>query len=82
MNGELRQKGNSDEMIVDIPGLIADFSKVLELEPGVVIFTGTTTGCRAFQKPPRFLFGGDVVRMEITVWASWNPYCRRGPVTA
>ena len=66
VNGELRQEGNSNEMIVDIPGLIEDFSKVLEFEPGDIIFTGTTTGCGAFQNPPTFLFEGDVVRMEIT----------------
>ena len=66
VNGELRQDGNSDEMIVDIPGLIEDFSKVVELSPGDFIMTGTTTGCGAFQKPPVFLFQGDVVRMEIT----------------
>jgi 2-keto-4-pentenoate hydratase/2-oxohepta-3-ene-1,7-dioic acid hydratase in catechol pathway len=66
VNGELRQQGNSNEMIVDIPGLIEDFSQVLELEPGDVIFSGTTTGCGAFQQPPSFLSGGDVVRMEIS----------------
>ncbi|MFE2183562.1 fumarylacetoacetate hydrolase family protein [Streptomyces sp. NPDC059455] len=66
VNGELRQDGWSSEMIVDIPGLISDFSKVLELSPGDIIYTGTTTGCGAFQTPPTFLFAGDVVRMEIT----------------
>ena len=66
VNGELRQEGNSKEMIVDIPHLIEDFSKVMELSPGDVIMTGTTTGCGAFQSPPRFLTVGDVVRMEIT----------------
>lgn len=66
INGELRQDGRSDEMIVDIPGLIEDFSKVIELSPGDFIMTGTTTGCGAFQNPPTFLFEGDVVRMEIT----------------
>jgi 2-keto-4-pentenoate hydratase/2-oxohepta-3-ene-1,7-dioic acid hydratase in catechol pathway len=66
VNGELRQDGWSSEMIVDIPGLIADFSKILELSPGDIIYTGTTTGCGAFQNPPVFLFAGDVVRMEIT----------------
>jgi 2-keto-4-pentenoate hydratase/2-oxohepta-3-ene-1,7-dioic acid hydratase in catechol pathway len=66
VNGELRQDGTSDEMIVDIPGLIEDFSKVVELSPGDFIMTGTTTGCGAFQNPPSFLFEGDVVRMEIT----------------
>jgi 2-keto-4-pentenoate hydratase/2-oxohepta-3-ene-1,7-dioic acid hydratase in catechol pathway len=66
VNGELRQEGTSDEMIVDIPGLVSDFSKLMDLSPGDVIFTGTTTGCGAFQKPPRFLQHGDVVRMEIS----------------
>jgi len=66
VNGELRQDGVSSEMIVDIPGLIEDFSKVLEFSPGDVIFTGTTTGCGAFQKPPKYLFAGDVLRLEIT----------------
>src|SRR5882672_10856939 len=66
VNGELRQDGMSSEMIVDIPGLIEDFSKVLEFSPGDIIFTGTTTGCGAFQKPPKYLFAGDVLRLEIT----------------
>lgn len=66
VNGELRQDGCSDEMIVDIPGLIEDFSKVFDLVPGDIILSGTTTGCGAFQTPPSFLRDGDVVRMEIT----------------
>lgn len=52
--------------IVDIPHLIEDISKVIELSPGDTILTGTTTGCGAFQKPPVFLTAGDLIRMEIT----------------
>lgn len=66
VNDELRQEGSSEEMIVDIPHLIEDFSKVLELSPGDIIMTGTTTGCGAFQTPPVFLSPGDIVRMEIS----------------
>lgn len=66
VNGELRQEGSSEEMAVDIPHLIEDFSKLIELSPGDVIMTGTTTGCGAFQDPPVFLHDGDVIRMEIT----------------
>lgn len=66
VNGDLRQDGWSNEMIVDIPHLIEDISKVVELSPGDVIMTGTTTGCGAFQDPPSFLFAGDIVRMEIS----------------
>lgn len=66
VNGELRQDGMSSEMIIDIPHLIADFSRAMELSPGDIIMTGTTTGCGAFQDPPSYLFEGDVVRMEIS----------------
>ena len=66
VNGDLRQDGWSTEMIVDIPGLIENFSEVLHFTSGDIIYTGTTTGCGAFQKPPRFLFAGDVVKIEIT----------------
>lgn len=65
VNGELRQQGRTDDMIVDIPGLIASFTEVLTLEPGDIIYTGTVPGTGAMQKPPAFLFGGDVVRMRI-----------------
>ncbi len=66
VNGKLRQDGMSSEMIIDIPGLIENFSKLLDLSPGDAIFTGTTTGCGAFRKPPEFLRHGDTVRMSIT----------------
>jgi 2-keto-4-pentenoate hydratase/2-oxohepta-3-ene-1,7-dioic acid hydratase in catechol pathway len=66
VNGELRQEGSSAEMIVDIPSLVEDFSQLLDLAPGDIIYTGTTTGCGAFQTPPQFLAAGDVVRLEIS----------------
>jgi|SRR5882757_1482174 len=66
INGELRQDGSSQDMILDIPAIVEDFSSILELEAGDIIFTGTTTGSGAFQNPPAYLFEGDLVRMEIT----------------
>ncbi len=54
VNGTLRQDGSSSEMIVKIPDLIADFSKLVDFAPGDIIYTGTTTGCGAFQKPPSY----------------------------
>jgi len=50
---------------------------VLEFSPGDVIFTGTTTGCGAFQKPPNFLFAGDVVKLEITGLGTMQTPIRR-----
>ena len=44
VNGEVRQQGNTSQMLFSIPKLIAYLSKQLALEPGDVIITGTPPG--------------------------------------
>lgn len=44
LNGELRQKGNTREMIFGIPEQIAYISSIMTLEPGDIISTGTPAG--------------------------------------
>ena len=44
INNELRQKGNSGDMIYSIPVLIGEISKYWNLLPGDLIFTGTPSG--------------------------------------
>jgi 2-keto-4-pentenoate hydratase/2-oxohepta-3-ene-1,7-dioic acid hydratase in catechol pathway len=44
VNGEVRQDGNTSNMIFDIPTLISFMSKVMTLVPGDVILTGTPEG--------------------------------------
>ena len=44
VNGELRQSGNTGEMIFSIPRLIHYLSGVWELREGDLIFTGTPSG--------------------------------------
>ena len=43
-NGELKQDGNSQQMITAIPKLIAYISQFFTLQPGDVILTGTPAG--------------------------------------
>jgi 2-keto-4-pentenoate hydratase/2-oxohepta-3-ene-1,7-dioic acid hydratase in catechol pathway len=43
-NGELKQNGNSRQMITSIPDLIAYISNIFTLMPGDVILTGTPAG--------------------------------------
>jgi 2-keto-4-pentenoate hydratase/2-oxohepta-3-ene-1,7-dioic acid hydratase in catechol pathway len=40
-------------------------AKIMTLEPGDVVTTGTPAGVGVFRKPPVFLKPGDVVRLEI-----------------
>eukprot|EP00009_Paramoeba_aestuarina_P001840 CAMPEP_0201508408 /NCGR_PEP_ID=MMETSP0161_2-20130828/1786_1 /ASSEMBLY_ACC=CAM_ASM_000251 /TAXON_ID=180227 /ORGANISM="Neoparamoeba aestuarina, Strain SoJaBio B1-5/56/2" /LENGTH=274 /DNA_ID=CAMNT_0047903061 /DNA_START=380 /DNA_END=1204 /DNA_ORIENTATION=- len=44
VNGEIKQEGCSDLMIFNIPALIAHISRVMKLEVGDLILTGTPSG--------------------------------------
>ncbi|MBN1293104.1 MAG: fumarylacetoacetate hydrolase family protein [Candidatus Latescibacteria bacterium] len=57
VNGELRQNGNTRDFIFDIPTVLEYISKIMTLEPGDVVTTGTPEGVGAIEP-------GDVV--EIT----------------
>jgi len=65
VNGELRQNGNTRDLIFDVPALIATISAGMSLQPGDVISTGTPAGVGIGFVPPRFLRPGDRIRIEI-----------------
>ncbi len=65
MNGELRQNGNTSQLISNIWAQISYLSTAFTLEPGDILATGTPEGVGATMNPPRFLAKGDVVRCEI-----------------
>ena len=67
VNDELRQDGNTSEMIYDCFQQVAHLSEAFTLEPGDVIATGTPAGIGAVRQPfPEGLLKvGDVVRVEI-----------------
>jgi len=65
VNGELRQNGTTRDMILDCYAQIATLSEVMTLSPGDLIFSGTPAGCGLSRTPPRPLFAGDIVSVEI-----------------
>jgi 2-keto-4-pentenoate hydratase/2-oxohepta-3-ene-1,7-dioic acid hydratase in catechol pathway len=65
VNDEKRQDSNTQQLIFDCYQQIEHLSKVMTLEPGDVIFSGTPGGVGVGFKPPRFLRAGDRVRVEI-----------------
>jgi len=65
VNGELRQSSNTSLLIFDIPTIIQNLSAGITLQPGDVIATGTPAGVGIGFDPPKYLKGGDVVRVEI-----------------
>ncbi|MCD6376186.1 MAG: fumarylacetoacetate hydrolase family protein [Caldisericaceae bacterium] len=58
VNGKLRQKGNTRQMLFKIPELIAYISKFFPLEEGDILLTGTPSGVGPLKS-------GDVVEAEI-----------------
>lgn len=65
VNGDLMQQGSTRDLIFNIPYLVSFLSRVLDLEVGDVVSTGTPAGVGLFRSPPRFLMAGDRVRMEL-----------------
>ena len=65
VNNEIRQDGNTSQMILKIDDLIEEISKYVALHPGDIIATGTPAGVGAGMNPPQFLQPGDEVKVTI-----------------
>jgi 2-keto-4-pentenoate hydratase/2-oxohepta-3-ene-1,7-dioic acid hydratase in catechol pathway len=63
VNGELRQRSNTRELVFDCFDQVATLSAAFTLEPGDVVSTGTPGGVGG--PAGKFLVPGDVVRIEI-----------------
>jgi fumarylpyruvate hydrolase len=54
VNDVLRQQASLDEMVHDVPAIIAALSRLFELKPGDLLFTGTPAGVAALHRGDRF----------------------------
>ena len=65
VNGDLRQRSNTGNMIFGVPKLVSYISQFMTLLPGDVISTGTPSGVGMGMRPTRYLEPGDVVESGI-----------------
>jgi 2-keto-4-pentenoate hydratase/2-oxohepta-3-ene-1,7-dioic acid hydratase in catechol pathway len=65
VNGEIRQNGNTRNMVFNVSQVVHHVSRVMTLKPCDIIATGTPAGVGFAVKPPQFLKHCDVVRIEI-----------------
>ncbi|NNM02901.1 MAG: fumarylacetoacetate hydrolase family protein [Nitrosopumilus sp.] len=65
INGEIRQNSSTSNMFIKIPEIISKISKVMTLEKGDIISTGTPAGVMLNKPNAVFLKDGDKVEMEI-----------------
>jgi 2-keto-4-pentenoate hydratase/2-oxohepta-3-ene-1,7-dioic acid hydratase in catechol pathway len=64
LNGEVRQAGSTADMIFTVAELVAFASRLMTLEPGDVLLTGTPSGVGA--ATGRYLAAGDEMTVSIT----------------
>jgi 2-keto-4-pentenoate hydratase/2-oxohepta-3-ene-1,7-dioic acid hydratase in catechol pathway len=65
LNGKTMQKSNTRNLIFKVPELVSYISKVMTLEVGDVIATGTPGGVGFGRNPQVFMKPGDTVEIEI-----------------
>ena len=65
INGEIRQNSSTSNMFIKIPEIISKISRVMTLEKGDIISTGTPAGVMLNKPDAVFLKDGDKVEMEI-----------------
>lgn len=66
LNGKVMQQSHIGDMIFDVPTLIETISRIMTLNPGDVISTGTPAGVGFGRNPKVYMQCGDVVEVEIT----------------
>ena len=65
VNGQIRQNSSTNNMFINISSILSKLSKVMTLEKGDVITTGTPEGVALNNPDIPFLKDGDMIDMEI-----------------
>ena len=65
LNGQTMQDSSTKELIFSPAKLIEHITKVVTIDPGDIIFTGTPPGVGVARTPPVFLKDGDRIEVEI-----------------
>jgi 2-keto-4-pentenoate hydratase/2-oxohepta-3-ene-1,7-dioic acid hydratase in catechol pathway len=82
VNGQVVQHGNTRNMIFSVAEIVSYISKLMMLEPGDIISTGTPEGVGFKRNPPLFLRDGDQVEVEIQgIGRLSNPVARNPSTT-
>jgi acylpyruvate hydrolase len=64
LNGERMQASDTSDLIFAVPELVAHLSRLMTLEPGDLISTGTPSGVGIARQPSVWLQPGDVVEVS------------------
>lgn len=65
LNGEVMQSTKTDDMVFNIPDVIAYYSQWYRFRPGDIITTGSPAGVGFGRDPKIFMKAGDLVEVEV-----------------
>lgn len=65
VNGERRQASGAHDMLFSPAEVLVALTRLVTLEPGDIVTTGTPAGVAAFRDPPPWLVPGDVVSVGV-----------------
>lgn len=65
VNGVLKQRSSTDQLVHKIPDVIERLSSVMTLLPGDILLTGTPGGVGMYRDPPEYLKPGDVISNQV-----------------
>ena len=65
INGQVRQDSSTSNMFIKIPSIVSKLSRVMTLEKGDIISTGTPAGVMLNKPDAIYLQDGDKIEMEI-----------------
>ena len=66
VNGDIRQQGNTADMLFGVVELLVDISKVFTLQPGDVVMTGTPAGVAALTSGDQLTMTLDTMMGEVS----------------
>jgi 2-keto-4-pentenoate hydratase/2-oxohepta-3-ene-1,7-dioic acid hydratase in catechol pathway len=64
LNGETMQSASTDDLVFSVAALTSHLSRLMTLEPGVIVSTGTPSGVGSVRQPPVWLEDGDQIRVS------------------
>jgi acylpyruvate hydrolase len=76
VNGETKQHSTTSQLVFNTVDIVADLSRIMTLDPGDIIATGTPGGVGVARDPQEFLRPGDEVVVSIEGLGSLVNTCR------
>jgi len=75
VDSELKQSANTSDLVFNPVDIVQDLSRVITLDPGDIIATGTPSGVGFARDPKEFLGPGSTVRVTIDTLGSLENLC-------